>query len=295
MNKNLLFARAFLILGLGMAFFLLSCSEDEATKPVASFTSEVTDLVVDFTNTSTDATAYLWDFGDDSTSTEKSPSYTYADFGTFSVTLTVTGPGGTASVSEDVVLASSEPVLIDGTFTDWASVPVLGSYPDGEGRTLLEAKVTNSDGFLYFYLKGTASLGQVLQVFIDADNSGDSGWGYWSYFELPGFEYMMETVVVGWDGTDPSSSLQAATGENSDWPWEELLASNAIFAASEYVAVDGNKVIEFSMLRDIFSTPALGSTIRIVFGNSDNTWANVGHLPPSAQDPLLAPMSYTMQ
>jgi len=52
-------------------------------------------LIVDFTNTSTDATAYSWDFGDGSApDTQTSPSHTYNDLGIYEVTLTITTPAG---------------------------------------------------------------------------------------------------------------------------------------------------------------------------------------------------------
>ncbi|MEN9443788.1 MAG: hypothetical protein RIS47_678 [Bacteroidota bacterium] len=57
--------------------------------PVASFTHAETFLSVSFTNTSTDATTYSWDFGDASTaSTETSPTHVYAAPGTYTVVLT---------------------------------------------------------------------------------------------------------------------------------------------------------------------------------------------------------------
>ncbi|MBI2968092.1 MAG: PKD domain-containing protein [Bacteroidetes bacterium] len=43
---------------------------------------------VDFTNTSTGATGYLWDFGDSATSALTNPSHTYTDTGAFTVVLT---------------------------------------------------------------------------------------------------------------------------------------------------------------------------------------------------------------
>lgn len=62
--------------------------------PVAGFEYAITDFTVDFANTSSDAdgdiVSYAWDFGDGSTSTEMSPSYTYAATGIYSVSLTVT-------------------------------------------------------------------------------------------------------------------------------------------------------------------------------------------------------------
>ena len=41
-----------------------------------------------------DITAWLWDFGDGSTSTEQNPTHTYTTLGNYTVGLTVTGPGG---------------------------------------------------------------------------------------------------------------------------------------------------------------------------------------------------------
>ncbi len=44
-------------------------------------------LTVNFTNTSINGTTYLWNFGDNGTSTLMNPTHTYTDTGTFSVTL----------------------------------------------------------------------------------------------------------------------------------------------------------------------------------------------------------------
>lgn len=68
---------------------------------VASFTrtpaSGVAPLQVDFTNASTGATSFSWDFDEDgiADSTATNPSFVYNSAGTFDVTLTATGPGGT--------------------------------------------------------------------------------------------------------------------------------------------------------------------------------------------------------
>jgi hypothetical protein len=64
---------------------------------VADFTADVTSgpvpLSVNFTDQSTgDISSWSWDFGDGATSTEQNPAHTYTDPGTYTVTLTVTGP-----------------------------------------------------------------------------------------------------------------------------------------------------------------------------------------------------------
>ena len=63
---------------------------------VASFTMVSAFMTAAFTNTSTGTIdTYLWDFGDGTTSTSMNPTHLYADTGSYTVTLTVTGPCGT--------------------------------------------------------------------------------------------------------------------------------------------------------------------------------------------------------
>ncbi|MFT6998086.1 MAG: PKD repeat protein [Cryomorphaceae bacterium] len=61
--------------------------------PVASFTTTgyaCLDQCLQFTNTSVNASQYLWDFGDGNTSPAFEPCYTYANPGSYTVTLTAT-------------------------------------------------------------------------------------------------------------------------------------------------------------------------------------------------------------
>lgn len=58
--------------------------------PVANFTAVTDTTTISFTNTSTNATSYLWKFGDGNTSTEVNPVHTYAAPGTYTVTMDAT-------------------------------------------------------------------------------------------------------------------------------------------------------------------------------------------------------------
>lgn len=84
--------------------------------PVADFTTApdrgVFPLEVTFTNTSTNATTYTWDFGDGSpTSTEKSPTHTYAEPGGYTVTLTAGNRKGATDEVTDLVTVTHEQVV----------------------------------------------------------------------------------------------------------------------------------------------------------------------------------------
>jgi len=72
--------------------------------PVADFDTAQTDATVIFTNNSTNATGYSWDFGDGSSGTDPNPTRTYTANGTFTVTLTATNSCGSDTYSEDVTI-----------------------------------------------------------------------------------------------------------------------------------------------------------------------------------------------
>ncbi len=72
---------------------------------------------VSFTNKSSNATSYQWDFGDTGTSTEVNPRHTYQQGGAFTVTLRATGPGGASSKTQQVTtLAPVVSKIWDKTF-----------------------------------------------------------------------------------------------------------------------------------------------------------------------------------
>jgi PKD repeat protein len=99
------------------------CSEDVVhtvrvlpTPPIADFDSipsgcQPWNVVIN--NTSLYATAYYWDFGDGHTSSARNPVYTYVQAGTYLITLTVTGPGGTDTESQIVQVYQAPSAYFD--------------------------------------------------------------------------------------------------------------------------------------------------------------------------------------
>ncbi|HII80445.1 MAG TPA: DUF3344 domain-containing protein, partial [Methanosarcina sp.] len=88
----------------------------DVSAPVASFTSDASagniPFTVRFTDTSTGkVSSWKWDFGDGSTSTDQNPIHTYVTEGSYKVTLTATGPGGSNTTT------SAEPVLVGAPIT----------------------------------------------------------------------------------------------------------------------------------------------------------------------------------
>lgn len=75
--------------------------------PTAGFTSTTNGSTATFTNTSSNANSYSWNFGDGQTGTAQNPSHTYTSDGTYTVTLTASGPCGTATFTQNVVIITS--------------------------------------------------------------------------------------------------------------------------------------------------------------------------------------------
>ena len=107
----------------------LASSTITVTEPasVASFTASRVSghapFGVSFKNKSSNATSYLWSFGDSSPhSIEASPSHTFSKAGTYTVTLTSTGPGGQAEVSKTITVLKPLPDLAVSLVRKWSKV-----------------------------------------------------------------------------------------------------------------------------------------------------------------------------
>lgn len=89
-------------------------SNVNAQTPVASFSSSVSQgcspLNVLFTNTSTNAVSYLWNFGNGNTSTLQNPSNVYSQAGNYTATLTVTSASGLTSTTSKQISVVVNPV-----------------------------------------------------------------------------------------------------------------------------------------------------------------------------------------
>jgi len=75
----------------------------------ASPTNGFAPLTVHFTNLSSSATAYTWNFGDGNSSADENPAHTYTAAGSYSVTLTAAGPGGTNSLTRTNYIVARRP------------------------------------------------------------------------------------------------------------------------------------------------------------------------------------------
>jgi gliding motility-associated-like protein len=136
-------------------FLLLLLKVVSAAAQTADFyatpTSGCAPLVVDFTDNSTGTvTGYSWNLGNSTTSTLQNPSTTYGTPGTYTVTLTVTGPGGSSTKSITIVVydkpaivisasplsaCKGQPIQFSSTVTPNSSGTPVYSWDFGDGTT----------------------------------------------------------------------------------------------------------------------------------------------------------------
>ncbi|MBN1116839.1 MAG: PKD domain-containing protein [Bacteroidales bacterium] len=91
----------------GLVIFIFSCGEkNEIIKPAADFEMNIiTNSVpayIEFQNNSSNATDYIWDFGDGGLSIDYSPNYIYLAQGNYLVTLKAFGEGGKDTLTKEI-------------------------------------------------------------------------------------------------------------------------------------------------------------------------------------------------
>ncbi len=105
--------------------------------PVADFTASAENgeppLAVDFRDLSVGpVTAWYWDFGDGTSSDQRHPSHVYTEVGVYTVALTVTGPGGsdTLTVEDLVTVNEPSPVAAFGASPASGPAPLSVAFTD---------------------------------------------------------------------------------------------------------------------------------------------------------------------
>ena len=121
-----------------------------AAAPVANFSASPTSgtppLAVTFTNSSTNATSYSWDFNGDgiTNSTAPNPAHTYATAGTYTVILAATGPGGTNEKTQSGYITVSS----SGGGGGGNNAGLVGAYnfEEAGGTTVVDASDKGNTG-----------------------------------------------------------------------------------------------------------------------------------------------------
>jgi alpha-L-rhamnosidase len=206
--------------------------------PVAGFSgtpiSGVVPLTVTFTNLSSSATNYVWNFGDGntlSTSSKTNVTDTYTNAGSYTVILTATGPAGTNSLTNTAYIMVTKPSLInmhDGTtaITYAASATVSQSVTVTAGATVLV--VLLEDHGVYNAEPATltwngATLARAVQQDLNATTYRGSAIYY--CFNPPTGTATLSVTVTGADATWLTAYTLSGTSTNA--PLTNSIGANA--------------------------------------------------------------------
>ncbi len=180
-----------------------SCKKEAVNNaPFVFYSIEVNGNTVSFTNKSTGAASYKWDFGDGAESTEESPLHSYPGKGKYVPTLYATSSGGTTAEASTVIYISktSSVKLDDNSLADWDTITynmVIGGPLSGN-FTIAKYDYDGENVYFYFEQETSKSDGNIYDMYIDGDN--DISTGYLTG-EIPGgaYEILLEgTIFDDW-------------------------------------------------------------------------------------------------
>jgi PKD repeat protein len=123
--------------------------------PTTSFTVQTDELMATFSNTSQNATSYLWDFGDGTTSTLPNPTHNYPVASTYQVSLEAKNECGTTTYLSTVTLTVGI-----GEANEWAGHTMSLSPNPNDGHFTLQITGIPTD---YLFLELYNSLGQLIR------------------------------------------------------------------------------------------------------------------------------------
>ena len=213
----------------------------ENEPPTASFTADVDDLDVTFTDGSSDSdgsvVSWSWDFGDGNTSADQNPTYTYAAYGTYTVSLVVTDDqGAESSTSQDVTVTEpGDPG--DGAFIEEGGMVVMeaenftasidrsgrswSSNSDNAGFSGASAMQVGPDDGL-FIGSDVPTTSPELSFDMDITTTGD----YYAWVRVWAPDRNANSVHVGVDGATHPGSKGIQTQTLGSWVWLQQARGN---------------------------------------------------------------------
>lgn len=252
-----------------------SCKKESAGSGLKAVFSYVPDgYKVNFTNFSSNATEYLWEFGDGSgqTSTSKNPQHVFTRKGDFLVSLTAKA-GAETNTFVDTVSIIGPNIRIDGDFSDWQYVAFSHENGASFGGSITGVKAFASSDAINFYLEGNAAMNmEIIDLYIDADNNPATGFSTWLYPGGSGADFLCEGSPVGGWG-----DVFAHNGAPTAFSWAAVSTFATAMNFSTLSTNGGKKIIEFSIKKSVLGT--LSGSVNFALIESTSGWAEAGKIP----------------
>ncbi|WP_316817499.1 PKD domain-containing protein [Pedobacter nyackensis] len=264
-----------------------SCKKDNTQK----LTDLLYDLTVDgnevtFKTVTTGISAYRWDFGDGSSSTEANPVHEYPGKGKYVTTLYATMNGKVVEASTVIRIAKTSPVkLDDNTLGDWDNVTanVLTAGPNG--GIFRSAKFDYDGNYIYIFaeMNSKKANGDIFDFYIDADNSAATG--LLSAYTDGGFDILLEGQLLT-SGLD----IFYHKGPQNSFTFDPQSISEAYTVGT---ITEAAGILKFEMRIARGKLKGLtGSGMRIGIMATKNDWSvTLGSIPDAGASAFLLDMS----
>lgn len=286
-KKNILFSgSAFMV----VLFLFSSCKKDTPAAPDPFYSVNVNGFDATFTNETKGASTYKWDFGDGVSSTDESPTHTYAKKGKFVPTLYATSASGTTAEASTVLYISkgSAVKLDDNTLSDWDTVTTNVVMAGPNSGNFIQAKYDYDGNYIYIYFEQNAakSDGNIYDLYIDADNNMSTGL-ITGDITNGAYEVLLEgTVFDGWldpyyfNGSDQANFGNYAPAGISDF-----------WTVGTTVEANGVLKFEFGLKRSKIKG-LTGKALKIGVQAAASDWsAEIGFSPDQGSDSFFLDMS----
>jgi PKD repeat protein len=288
MNKSNLFI---LIIATIASFHFSSCEEDSPKPaPFVFFNVSIDGLTVTFTNKSTGAATYEWDFGDGTTSTEESPTHTYPGKGKYVPTLYATSHDGVRAEASTVIHIAkvSSVKLDDNSLSDWDTIThnvVIGGAKSGN---FIKAKYDYDANYVYIYFEQNTKKadGNIYDLYIDADNNITTGL---LTNEIPNgaYEVLLEGTVFD-DWLDPYYFIGTDQHNFGNYTYQSI---NEFYKIGTVVQEGPVQKFEWALSRSKIKG-LTGKGLKIGVQVAANDWsAIIGYSPDQNTDAFYLDMS----
>jgi len=245
-------------------------SKADDNPPTAGFSYSQTDAedfrVVSFSNSSSSATKYSWDFGTGDTSTDRDPSYVYPGEGTWTVSLTSSDENGASATStQEVMVIEPEepdaivPEVLNGDFEGGQDDWKVSTFTDGTTSPFN----TSSDGANTDYDgndTGAKTPGAKWTMGTSGGPlaSGNSRYAYQAHSVSPGVTYVIE-----WDYSLKNETEDQPGGDRLilqmlDGHYDDGADALNATVVAEHVGLEALGKGNFTTVKFEFEAPASG-------------------------------------